>query len=279
MLSFERPHPRHHLVTLLLAGLALTTSGCALSNTQTARQLDPGEFILGGSLDMPGYLFLPRASLQATYGYGYGDISARAGSALLSNFVGVGARFYPADWLNISADADLMLLLLPLSNSLDGWMPALNLTPRISTTTSEDRFFYGGVQSNLLFLDPIQLTGESNSSVALFGGFLGAEWRSTSGFGIQTELVLSPLAYNMTYGHFIAPLFEPGEELSGFLEFSIGFYWSNRSQKKTQQYIPPTSEQGPKREPAPEPEPYRNRRPEKERQTPPLYDEDDVPLY
>lgn len=271
MSASERILSPCQLLMLPLVLLICLGTGCAVTHTQTAHQLEAGEFVLAGTADMPGYLYIPRISAHASLGYGVGDFTARAGSSIGSNFVGLGARIYPADWLNISVDADLAAILAPFSGE-DDWARMIVVTPRIYSAASRERRFYGGVQSNIMSLS-------TSGTVSLFGGFAGLDWRSDrSGLGIQAELTFSPISYNFETRELLAPIFDLDEGFGAFFETTLGVYWSRPPGGRRAQNLPPTQEAPPPRqqEQPKEPQPQRPASPQP---PPPIYDENDVPLY
>lgn len=72
---------KYSVFTLLIITLFFA-AGCASTQVETARQLEHGELVQSVNLDWPGAFIFP--SYRALYGMGPGDISAHAGTALLS---------------------------------------------------------------------------------------------------------------------------------------------------------------------------------------------------
>lgn len=153
--------------------LATILSGCALTSTETARQLESQEVVLTGSLYYPGFIALPKVSGQATLGFGAGDVSARVGTAFLMNNVGLGMRLYPSDLINLSLQADLGNVLMDFH--APGYRRYAMLTPRVSSST-DVRPFYGGIQSNILYFTVENAYYGEETIFAMAGAFGGIDY-------------------------------------------------------------------------------------------------------
>ncbi len=207
---------------LTLTALALTLTGCAFQHRETSRQLDHGEWVVGAALDVPGglegygpylswaeaRLATTRLSAGATYGIlGRGDASLFVGTTQVSRNVGLSGRYYATDWLNVGLQTDFMHL-----------MNAVTLTPRLATTTTPERWYYGGLQTTLFF------GTEEQERFDFFGGTLGllvgAEHithRFALPLGLQAEAILSPWYYGQGFG-----LFHTTESTPGLYQIGLG---------------------------------------------------------
>lgn len=65
-----------------------------------AHQLETGETVAAASLDEPGYLYVPRLNLQATQGFGGGDLSANVSGTVEQYGGGITGRYYLNEHLN-----------------------------------------------------------------------------------------------------------------------------------------------------------------------------------
>ena len=176
-------------------------SGCAFTQMETSRQLSGGEWVVSGSLDVPGGLesydpyltwvesraFTTRMSGQATYGLGgRGDLSVHMGSTRFTRNFGASGRVYPTKWLNLGLQADYIDL-----------MRAVTATPRITTTTTDERWFYGGLQT--MFLLGTEPEERFLSFVGGTAGIIAGAERVVDWFpyplGFQVEGTLAPFYY------------------------------------------------------------------------------------
>lgn len=233
---------------------SLFLGGCGITATQTTRQLERGETVYSVSGE------LVKVGAGATTATGFGDVSIHGGTNLIFNYVGVGLRAYPSDWLNVGIQANTGALIFP-----DMWsetlmlLPVFWVTPRITTTTHSERSVYAGVQSNLIFVD-----GES---LALFGGVFGFErFNARRGRGIQFEFIGSPIFYSPNMGGFETT---GGEGAFFSFELRVVVHYSTLRDSSGSQ------RDGDRLEPTQESEPRPRERDEPER----FFDDDDVPLY
>ena len=261
---------------LLLAFLLSQSLGCAFTRMETARQLEPNDIVLAGTLDWPGALYLPRAGFYAMYGVGgVGDLSVHASTSLLTFHAGAGGRAYLGDYLILSLQSEAFV---PLINDgifvNDGAL--LTFTPRLMTSVIENRLVYAGFQSNIL----TGLGGDTTLEPfgALIGGFVGFDhWSPQNGFGIQTEVIVLPMSIDQDGFHISGPDSDLG--LFGLFQISVGVYFRTPQKVETQRHIEPTpyydypdeqrrDDRPPRpQQPAPRPEPE------------PEYDDQGVPLY
>src|SRR5690554_4463442 len=97
-------------LTLKLLGMTLALSigaGCSFTTMETARQLESGEAVVGGGLDWPGVLYVPRVSAYGKVGVGdKADLGLQGGYSFATGSVGATARLYPTDGLTMSLQAD-----------------------------------------------------------------------------------------------------------------------------------------------------------------------------
>jgi hypothetical protein len=268
---------RSDLISILLA-LGLT--GCSFTTMQTSRQLDKGEVVYSGALDLPGFLYIPRASAQAMYGFGTGDIGAHLGTSLVLFNGGVSGRAYVTPWLTAGLQSDFMLFPgLDFFNGPGGdgdFSGLLTLSPRLTTATIEGDLLYGGLQSNLIFATS---PGYALEFTGVFVGLIGGlEYVITDKVAIQAELTVSPLYVDTSGANFI---FDQG---GGFaFQMGLGVNWGTgrgatppptRTTPTPQVNPPPqdprgtsTIERSAPEAPAPVSSPD------------PVYDDDGVPLY
>ena len=190
---------------------------------ETANQLEDGDVVLAGSIDNIGYGPIPRASFTAMTGVeGSGDISAHIGTTLFTANIGLGARYYLTERVNLSlqGDASAVLIGIPVSPHNPRERVIVTAVPRVTTATKEGEFFYGGVQANVL----TGFESENTELVGALGGVvLGLDFGSrVDGGGIQGELVLYPLQYRDGKTTFFADL---NESQVVVFQFSFGGYW------------------------------------------------------
>lgn len=129
----------------------------------------------------------PRAELAQRFGAGSGDLGIHAGWAVpVGVNAGASARAYPAPWLNAGLHVDGGVL-FPLAGVVPGW---LAWTTRLTTSTTDSRRLYGGVQVNFTqyfqrqFGSPIWIGGIVSGYEFTFGSTIA-----------QLELVLTPLVH------------------------------------------------------------------------------------
>jgi hypothetical protein len=267
------PCSRSYLIPILLA---LVSTGCSFTTMQTSRQLEQGEVVYSGALDLPGTLYIPRASAQAIYGFGAGDIGAHLGTSLLLVNTGISGRAYLTPWLTAGLQSDFMLF---TSNSIfeNDRFGLLTLSPRLTTATIEGDLFYGGVQSNLIF------GADSRSGLEFAFGFVGLigglEYVITDTVALQVELTVSPLYFDRT-----ARLNSDLGDLGFAFQMGLGINWSTGRGA-----TPPPTQPTPTPQVNPPPQDPRGTS-TNERSQPegvpapvsspePVFDDDGVPLY
>lgn len=181
---------RPALPLLLLAAPSMT--GCAVSASQTSRQLARGETVLSVGADTPGAFALPNLRFQYQTGVaGVGDLSWHLGAVPLTFMgaplhAGAGLRVYPTDGMTWSVNGDLF-------GSLgSGRGPKLAVTWRATSTTHDTRRLYGGL--HLVAGWTLDGHGIGGGNLGLVGG-----WESrpdARGSTYQLELTLAPLGFN-----------------------------------------------------------------------------------
>ncbi len=254
---------------LVVLGLVCVLgSGCAISRMETARQLEGGEVVFGGTADMPGALWLPRVGGSAMVGLGGGgDASIYAGTAILAHTVGLGARVYLGEGIIASVHGDLLFLPVVGFDGLEA--PALvTINPRITSAATDDRPVYAGVQASVVnewFLGQTGRTPFAHGFVVV-GGVAGLDHLFPTGLGLQGELRMAVLSIEPT---------EPALDFFPYPQGSVGLYFRpSRAQRPSE--AGPTEEYPPVREPAP------RERPSEEPgwgEDEPDYDDSGVPLY
>jgi hypothetical protein len=185
------------------AAAVLLLGGCALSYLETSRQLRDEEVASGVSLAVGPFALPPRVGIHSALGVGdAGDVSAFAGTGLFTLAVGAGGRFYLDDRLTLGLQGQITWIpwfaredVETVSGPSGG---VLSLTPRLTTSTTEDRFLYGGVQAWL----PIGTWGEApwaqTLDPVLAGVFVGAEsMTSPKGWRYQLEVAWWPAAFGL----------------------------------------------------------------------------------
>ncbi len=280
------------MATLLaVVGLCWVSSGCAVTKMETARQLDEGEFVVSGSADWPGFFFvIPKIQGNVMYGYGPGDVSFHMGSAIFMYNAGLGKRLYLLDWLNLSLQADAMMMLpgmVPFDSSGESTLAMLTATPRLTTSADEGRPFYGGVQSNIItaaFYRPDDGWEYDPGDFFLLAGLVaGLDYLfESSGIGFQLEVILYPVAYNREEGLAHAAQARGELPFPMFGQLSLGGYYRPLTEPER---IEPSydywEDSPPRRHRPPEDEPweYEERSPEREEEPEPEYDDRGVPIY
>ena len=276
---------------LAVVGLCWASSGCAFTKMETARQLDEGEFVVSGSADWPGFLvFIPRLQGNVTYGYGPGDVSVHLGSAIFMYNAGLGKRLYLSEWLNLSLQADAMMMLpgmVPFDSSGERTLAMLTATPRLTTSADERRPFYAGVQSNIITVamhHPNDGWEFEPREFMLLGGLVaGLDYLfEPTGIGFQLEVILYPFAYNQQDGLSHAAQAQGEMPFPMFGQLSLGGYFRPpREPERMEPSYDYWEESPPRRRRPPEDEPweYEESEPEREEESEPEYDDRGVPIY
>lgn len=202
---------------------AVTSMGCALQTTRTARQLEQGDVVLSGSLDEAGTLFIPRINVQAMYGLGdKGDVSAHLGSSGLLHNAGVGARAYLGPKWMLGAQANLMLLHevdLYASNDLSIFY---NGSFRLSTAATKKNAFYGGFQVDLYARQFESFDSGIEDFWINGGGVVGFDLLDHGGLGYQLEGKFTPLFFNTIDGVAMFPFMGNGFEPNILFSAQVG---------------------------------------------------------
>ncbi|RDV37487.1 hypothetical protein DV096_13315 [Bradymonadaceae bacterium TMQ3] len=273
-------------VGVKVGALALALSlgaGCSFTTMETARQLESGEAVVGGGLDWPGILYIPRVSAYGKVGVGEkADLGLQGSFAFATANLGATARIYPTNWLTMSLQSDAIFVVNDLSGSsgpLDNTRTLLVFTPRISTAVNGDDFLYGGIQSNVLTGWEHTENGSDTAYTfqgATIGGFAGIETEISPGLNLQTELILMPVTVG---DDGVNVIFSEGGGLPALFQWSVGLNYRFGGEPEAVMYLEPSEEPpvqtgapaNPQSEPAsktlPEPEPA------------PEYDKGGVPIY
>lgn len=172
---------------MLVLGLLWGASSCAYASTAPARQLEDGQSLTTGSMSWGLARAGPRVELGKRWGGDTGDLGIHGGwTALFAANAGASARAYLARWLTASLHVDGGLL-LPIESGVPGW---LAWTTRWTTTTTDSRPFFGGVQGHYT-----HYFREGFGTPIYTGGFLGGiEFPMGQMLG-QIELVWTPFAH------------------------------------------------------------------------------------
>ncbi len=174
----------------VIALVSVVWAGCASTTMRTARQLEPGDVVLSGSLDELGTLYIPRVNAQAIYGFGAGDVSAHVGTSLLLYNLGVGGRFYLGeDWnLGLQYDANGFQD-LDLFGSTTGLTVLHSGSVTLLSSVSRDTGFYGGLYSGVHGLTQDEATEFAGVNV---GGTVGLDALIGNNWGVQLEARFAP---------------------------------------------------------------------------------------
>lgn len=176
-------------------------TGCSYTTMTPAHRLEANDVVVSGHADVPGFLYLPRLSVQGVYGVGgAGDISAHAGTSLLSFNAGVGGRAYLTDWLNLELQGDFnsSLPFFEEGDLIDEVVAGhIAITPRLTTAVrDEGDFLYGGIQAAGFFIH--SRTGDREREYSFLGinlgGIVGMEFLFGN-VAFQTELTFSPVSF------------------------------------------------------------------------------------
>lgn len=247
--SQTTPYSPRMLMVAAIATLAAAVclSGCMFSKMETARQLDQGETSVTLSGDVTPWFFHPRGTVTGTYGFGAGDISGHFGiyPSSVSFHVGGGLRLYPAPFLNLSLQGDLAgnpFLMTVAQMDDEGQVPGwFAVTPRLTTSTTDDRFVYGGVQASFTGW---YVMGEGLLGFGIPAAVMGVEIPDVGGLrALQVELMIPPVILTDQR------MMSPGEELEGmglpgwsFAQLSVGGHFglgeSEAEPEPTQPYEP-----------------------------------------
>ncbi|TXD34383.1 hypothetical protein FRC98_18385 [Lujinxingia vulgaris] len=264
-----------------VGALALALSlgaGCSFTTMETARQLESGEAVVGGALDWPGLLYIPRASAYGKVGVGdKADLGLQGAFAFATANVGATARVYPTSWLTMSLQTDAVFVVDDfgsLFGTVDNNAALLVFTPRISTAVNGDDFLYGGIQSNLLTgweYDESGVNTVYTFQGATIGGFAGIETDISPGLSLQTELILMPVTVDDAG---VNVIFSEGG-LPALFQWSVGLNYRFGGEAEVVRRMEPSV--APQREAQQPAQP--KRAPQSEPEPAPEYDEGGVPIY
>ena len=225
-----------------MVGILLMTCGCLMTKTEPSHQLEAEERIMSGSIDGSLASVVPRVQVGYTRGVGgRGDLSAHAGLTGITNLnVGGGGRLYVFSWLSASLQLDLGTSILGFS---EFWA---TITPRLITSTDENRRVYGGIQANSYHATARMFRSDSSMNRSHFlipGVVLGYDFRRFE--GLQAELMVLPFVYDyslrriLNYDDFGSPhLFLP--PVAALSQISVSHHWSNLDSQVDQ--LEPTEE-------------------------------------
>lgn len=266
-----RPGSATEVVSAVLCVAFFALSGCTLTKMETARQLEGGQWTGSGTVETNFHIPSPRASVAFRRGVGgFGDTGVSLGvnplgtvSATWSN------RLYAGPYLNASLQVGGGVHLLALAEGFMGWGV---VTPRLTTSVDEARPVYGGIQVNLVALDPDGpiLNYYLPGIILGFEVPLGEGATHSVGFqSIQGEVIFTPITNEQfpessarrpdidhpEYGEWYR-----GSDAYAFTQVSLGFH------------VGGAGEGGEELEPTPVPDDDAS--PQE-----PEYDEDGVPVY
>ncbi len=183
-------------------------SGCAFQTMEPAHRLGAGEVVLQAALDGPGFLYIPRLSLQGTIGVGdVGDVGAHIGTSIVMANAGVSGRWYAARRFALSLQSDAQLSIPEDSFFVDGRAGVITNTFRAGRVlATDDDLFYGGFQTMLLL--PIGVDGNNdfslnNSPGVGAGGYVGLGWDTQYDVDFQMEFSASPVLYFQDEGQYV----------------------------------------------------------------------------
>ena len=161
----------------ILALIAVTSWGCALSHMETSRQLESGETVVHVGME-PEALFVPRVVFNVMQGFGAGDVSIHGGAGPWSMIGGLGMRAYLSEgWMG-----SLQTKMVHWLEDGESWVVG---TPRlIYAARSPSSSLYFGAQI------PVMNYDRECCSVVPGLVFGGEDFRA-GGWNPQFEVVLS----------------------------------------------------------------------------------------
>lgn len=194
---------------LPLAAAVAFAGACSFPFTTPQRQLDAGETVLQGSLDLPGFGLMPRASGGLTHGVGGGDLGVHLGTSAFTGHAGAHGRVY-LDPAVISLQGTVATNLVSFGDlvSSDNFgfftstMRIGNL-PRPSREGSP-QIFYGGFEVTGFI--PYRETYEGDFELGsgdfgtLTGGYGGLEHRVSDALHLQAEASVRVLGVGVDDG-------------------------------------------------------------------------------
>lgn len=132
-------------VVLMLA-VSMFGVACTHVPTRPARQMEQGETVGWGYVNLKPERLLPKFQAQLLYGFGDGDVGVHAGTASLFDYnAGVSGRLYLGPLVNFSLTTDFGIypVIGPPENRIF-WGAG---TARLTTSTTDSRRIYGGIQA------------------------------------------------------------------------------------------------------------------------------------
>jgi hypothetical protein len=206
-------------IAFLALLVSVLSSGCAFSRLQTSRQLEAGEMVVSGAVDLPGFFILPRVGGQVMYGLDKGDVGASLSTAFVTHTAGVNARRYLSPSWNAGLQAELIYY-APSTHgaafrTVEGNAFVLAINPRLTSATTRNDRFYGGIQSNILI--PFSASRGGEPFLALVGAVAGLEFPLAEQNSIQFELTVSPVGILRSGVEFF-----PSEGGFAFFQWSAG---------------------------------------------------------
>jgi hypothetical protein len=196
-----------------LLSLVLSATACSVPFTTPQRPLEAGEVVAQGSLDLPGFGLLPRASGGLTLGTGGGDIGIHAGTSIATGHAGAHGRLYLAPVvvsLQGSVVSSLVSFELTGSDRLGFVTSTLRVgnLPRAHETTFVDNLYGGFELDGLLPFRELADTGAfdlgNEHFLALPGLYGGLERQLSNRLYLQAEASLRFLALGTDDDGFLA---------------------------------------------------------------------------
>lgn len=176
---------------VVLLCLILGLSGCATATIDTARQLESGESVVSGSIDIVPQAPLPRVHATTIWGFQHGDFRVHGGVGLQSQVnAGASGNLYLSEYLTMGLKVDAGVHLLALAD--ETFIGGVAAIPKLQTTVDENRWLYGGVQAAFF-------TGTEPTIGLLPAGIIGIERsvdrEDSSLQSWQLQLAVTPLMF------------------------------------------------------------------------------------
>jgi hypothetical protein len=156
-----------------------------MTTMQTAEQLENGQFVLSGALDVPGHYRVPRASGQFLVGTGgVADIGGYLGTTGYTFNSGALARVYLNEWLKLGVQGNFIGSL----HRRNDWNDLANVTVQLTGTRRDHlSYLYGGLAVGATH--EFDRRHNATRTIAV-GGLFGAETRLTDVINLQSEVNL-----------------------------------------------------------------------------------------
>lgn len=183
----------------VLLGVALLfLAGCSVPFMGPQRKLNSGDLVMQGSLDLPGFSIIPKASAGLTYGFGGGDIGAHAGTSLILGHASARGRLYldPAV-ISLEAGAITNFTELPFTgNRRLGFVTSTLRAGRLVPSSLDGALdgLYGGGEITALLPYVFDSDGDDGTALNLeyplgtLGVYGGYEYPITNALFFQVEL-------------------------------------------------------------------------------------------